>query len=245
MGLILTQTPACSTDLPEAPRLDDVQDKFDAPTGSIIAKLPPELATLFNASKDAAEPLQTPSESSIASVDSTLAKLQLPVDGYIRVTKKCADAGELSAVILVGKSNALPTFRAEAKKCQGDFGSKVQVDGTLDVSIEFLPWALIAFSGSTTPIENGVVAPDKATQVTTAFRICTGPSSDACKTGDVELSVDLTQGNNVVFLVSVGNKVAGIRDKDGTWICTADVADPTAAVCTLAGNNVTIPGVNS
>jgi hypothetical protein len=244
------QITAC-TDLPKSPNLDEVQTKFDSPTGSIISSLPAELAGLFNATQSETQPLQTPSESSVGAVSESLAKLDIPVDGYVRITRKCdgvantqGSAGELRATIRITSSVALSTFSAEAKKCRGDFGIPSEIDGTLDVSLEFAPWALISFAGSVTPIADGVVDASKKKQTAAALRFCTSAKEGTCSLGDVELSVDLSAGKNVVFIVSASKKVAGVRDKDGTWSCQADVADPTASSCTLANNSITIPGVN-
>lgn len=236
--------PAC-TEIPDPPDLSARLVDFVSPTGSVSSELPEEIASAFGTKKqdsDLVEAAGAPSlEAGGLAVDTD--SISIPVDGFVRFTRRCsavgdASPGELRGTIVIKNKRLPKAIAVEADGCKGEF-PHTQIDGELVVAFAESTWALIDADVVATPLVDGTPDESRATQVNAAVRVCV-TRDGGCSPGDLELSIG-TRNGNLVAVVSQARKLLGIRDRDGLWSCSGIGKD---AECSRESSSVVLEGVN-
>lgn len=237
---------AC-VDLPAAPDVTAATQQFAAPTGSLKELLGQGLGGNVLAGKNAAAPIVAPTDQAADAVTDTAAGIELPVDGFVRVTYTCDEIGEgepgyLRATMVIRRSILASTFAVEAKRCRNAVAGKNQVDGAFAIAMSDPNWVVASFVGSHTPLDEAGNPSGAAQDGSAALRFCrvAGP----CAVGDLEISIPSGDATNVVLVFSASRTLAGVRDRDGLWSCEVDRANPQNSSCTLMANSVVVEGAN-
>jgi len=231
---------ACKPDFPDGLNLAPTFEKFARPTGRIDPAAGELLAALFAEQSTQAESVSLPLTDAGDSVDATDGGIEIPARGFIRVTRDCdAAEGEEPGVLrglLVVEENILNTsvsFAADECELEGQW-----FDGALDLDIGNSDWFLGRVDLSLRLGGDG-----ETTNFAGALRVCRTGGVE-CQSGDIELSVDLRENENVVISFRPSGNVLSLRDVDGSWSCTADFAKPDDANCIRGSSTVVLPGVN-